>query len=124
MTAAGGQRECRDAYAAMEPSPPIIEILVDNTESMSNTAPSTGGQTKMACTRQALAAAFPNIPAEYAVGMTYYHVSTGPCNDSMQAVPIAPMTAAHFFSPPRIMDSAFRRDWFSASASRLSSGDR
>jgi hypothetical protein len=85
-----------ETSAEAQAAPPILEIVVDNTQSMSDTAPSTGGQTKMACTRQALAAAFPTMPADYAVGMTYYHVSNvaGGCNDARQAVPIAPMTAA------------------------------
>jgi hypothetical protein len=85
---------CAETYGEAQAKPPIIEITVDNTESMSSTAPSTNGLTKMAATRAALAAAFPRIPAGYAVGMTYYHVNNGPCNDAVQAVPIAPMTAA------------------------------
>jgi hypothetical protein len=85
---------CAETFGEAQLKPPIIEITVDNTESMSSTAPSTGGLTKMAATRQALAAAFPRIPPSYAVGMTYYHVNQGPCNDGVQAVPIAPMTAA------------------------------
>jgi hypothetical protein len=95
-TGAGGLPDgaCAETYGEAQLKPPIIEILVDNTMSMSDTATSTNGQTKMACTRQALAAAFPRMPASYAVGMTYYHVRTGPCNDGVQAVPIAPMTAA------------------------------
>jgi hypothetical protein len=91
---AGGMEACTETSAEAQSAPPILEILVDNTNSMSNTAPSTGGLTKMAATRQALVAAFPTMPAEYAVGMTYYHVNTGPCNDGVQAVPIAPMDTA------------------------------
>jgi hypothetical protein len=91
---AGGIDACVETSAEAQAAPPILEFVVDNTNSMSNTAPSTSGQTKMACTRQALATAFPTMPAEYAVGMTYYHVNNGPCNDAVQAVPIAPVTAA------------------------------
>jgi hypothetical protein len=93
---AGGINACVETSAEAQAAPPILEFVVDNTQSMSDTAPSTGGQTKMACTRTALANAFPTMPAEYAVGMTYYHVNNvaGGCNDARQAVPIAPMTAA------------------------------
>jgi hypothetical protein len=86
---AGGS--CVETSGQTKAVPPILEFTIDNTQSMSDTAPSTGGQTKMECTRTALSAAFPQLPTDYAVGMTYYHVRSGPCNDALQAVEIAPM---------------------------------
>ena len=85
----GGDGSCNQAIGIAGPA--IIEFVIDNTESMSTITTSTQGQTKMERTRAAFAAEIPNFPDAFAIGLTYYHVNSGPCNDSMQAVEIAPM---------------------------------
>lgn len=82
-------------------APPVIEFVLDNTNSMSDdTQASTNGLTKWEALQAAFTTAIPKLAADhpdFAVGLTYFHYrrSTGiGCTDATQAVAIAPLTGA------------------------------
>lgn len=82
-------------------APPVIEFVVDNSDSMSDDSqPSTRGKTKWQALQDAFNKAIPilaNLHPEYAVGLTYLHYrdsgALAQCTDAVQAVEIAPLTS-------------------------------
>jgi hypothetical protein len=84
---------CQGWQGEAESGPAVLEFQVDITGSMGEQAPSTGGQSKLAATQTALPQAFANLPATWAVGLTFFNRPNG-CYQGRQAVPIAPLTQA------------------------------
>lgn len=103
--ATGVHNECAQISGESKSAtaPPVIEFLLDNTDSMSDsTQPSTHGKSKWRALQDAFNNAIPTLASqhpEYAVGLTYFHYkgygrSGVPCTDALQAVEIAPLTSS------------------------------
>jgi hypothetical protein len=86
---------CEGWTAEPEGGPAVVEFVVDTTESMAQTAPSTGGRTKWAVMQDALPQALAGLPESWAIGMIFYcRNETGNCYQGREAVPIALHDAA------------------------------
>lgn len=77
--------------------PPILEFQIDVTGSMDDAAypnDPQNGATKWEEMQRVLPTAFASLPADWAVGVSYF-AKPGDCYEPEQAVPIAPMTPDH-----------------------------
>ena len=81
---------CEGWTAEPEGGPAVVEFVVDTTSSMTETAPSTGGQTKWAVLQDVLPDALAGLPAEWAIGLEFYcGGGNNNCFVGQQDVPIA-----------------------------------
>ena len=89
---AGGSCTVKSVRATL--TPPAIEFQVDITNSMTQTTPTTGGQSKWAATQAALNAVLPKLDPNWLVGFTFFN-KPGPqdtgCYAGQQSVDIAPL---------------------------------
>jgi hypothetical protein len=93
----GAAGACQTMSVGADLVPPVLIFVIDKSGSMDrNDSPSTQGATKWEATRAALDAAFPAMPAEYAVGAVFYpnddDCFTPPAGGL--PVPVAPLDAA------------------------------
>jgi hypothetical protein len=85
---------CQGWSSEPEKGPAVLEFQVDVSNSMSESAPSTGSQSKWQVMQSALPQAFQKLPASWAVGLAFFNVpQQGQCFQGRQAVPIAQLTA-------------------------------
>jgi hypothetical protein len=81
---------CAELTAGTEVLPAVLQLLVDTSGSMNDEAPG-GSRSKWDVTRDALLAAVERIPAEAALGVSFYPnvaQNAQPCYDPQTAVPI------------------------------------
>jgi von Willebrand factor type A domain len=84
---------CATSTAVATAIPPVLEFVIDISGSMNDAAPGTASS-KWVVTRNALATAFSNMPANNAVGLFFFPGTAGtPCIDKQQAVTIAALGA-------------------------------
>jgi hypothetical protein len=85
---------CAEASSTSTAVPPVLEILIDISFSMSFTyAPSTFGASKWAATEAALNQVFASLPSSWAIGISYFSKPTNQASYvGQQAVAIAPLT--------------------------------
>jgi hypothetical protein len=85
---------CKGWQDEPEKGPAVLEFQVDVTNSMSQSAPSTGGRSKWQVMQSALPQAFQNLPTSWAVGLAFFNLpQQGQCYQGRQAVPIALLSA-------------------------------
>jgi hypothetical protein len=86
---------CQGWQGEPEKGPAVLVFQIDTTTSMTQTAPSTGGQSKWAALQAAMPTAFAALPDSWAVGLSFFaRPINGGCYQGVQSVPIAPLTAA------------------------------
>ena len=83
---------CQGWTVEPEAGPAVLEFQVDTTGSMTESAPSTGAQTKWQVVQTALPQALANLPPSWAVGLSFFsRPGSSGCYQGAQAVPIAPL---------------------------------
>jgi hypothetical protein len=82
---------CQGWSSEPEKGPAVLEFQVDISNSMSQNAPSTAGQSKWQVMQTALPEAFQNLPPSWAVGLSFFNALQNQCYQGTQAVPIAPL---------------------------------
>jgi hypothetical protein len=86
---------CEGWQAEPEGGPAVVEFVLDTTNSMAETTPSTGGQTKWQVMQDVLPDALAGLPESWAIGLTFYcGGGNGNCYQPQQHVPIALHDAA------------------------------
>ena len=84
---------CQPLTSTGKQLPPVIMFQIDITNSMTNTTPTTGNQSKWQATQSALEAVLPQLPQDWVVGMTFFNKpapQNGGCYDGTQFTLVAP----------------------------------
>ncbi len=90
---AGGSSVCQPLTTTGQQEPPVIMFQIDITNSMTDTTPTTGNQSKWQATQSALEAVLPQLPQDWVVGMTFFNKpapQNGGCYDGTQFPLVAP----------------------------------
>ncbi len=74
--------------------PPVLALVVDTNDSLTQATPSTQGRSKWAMIQELLPQALASLPSGWAIGLSFYcRNESGDCYQGQEAVPVAPNDA-------------------------------